>query len=104
MSAWTAHNFIFCMLLIVMQWICHCVRLQIDSVGVFVWALAPFFVFWFVFGCLLRCFRWRNASLAGGFAGRRFWCGCVFRFVVLSICLFQGLFCPCTVFCLLTHM
>ena len=24
------------------QWICHCVQLQIDSVGVFVWALAPF--------------------------------------------------------------
>ena len=33
------------MLLIVMQWICHCVQLQIDSVGVFVWALAPFFGF-----------------------------------------------------------
>ena len=30
-----------------------------------------FVVFWF---CrLLRCFRWRNASLAGGFAGRRVW-------------------------------
>ena len=28
-----------------MQWICHCVQLQIDSVGVFVWALAPFFGF-----------------------------------------------------------
>ena len=69
------------MLLIVMQWICHCVRLQIDSVGVFVWALAPFLGFWFVFGCLLRCFRWRNASLAGGFAGRRF--GVVVFFVLL---------------------
>ena len=33
------------MLLIVMQWICHCVQLQIDSVGVFVWALAPFLCF-----------------------------------------------------------
>ena len=32
------------MLLIVMQWSCHCVQLQIDSVGVLVWALAPFFV------------------------------------------------------------
>ena len=41
--------------------------------------LWPRFVFWFVFGCLLRCCRWRNASLAGGFAGRRFWCGCVSR-------------------------
>ena len=34
----------------------------------------------FCFCCLLRCFRWRNASLAGGFAGRRFWCGCGFCF------------------------
>jgi len=25
-----------------MQWIFHCFRMQIDSVGVFVWALAPF--------------------------------------------------------------
>ena len=33
------------MLLLVIQWICHCVHLQIDSVGVFVWALAPFFGF-----------------------------------------------------------
>ena len=49
MSAWAAaiHNsFFVCMLLIVMQWICHCVQLQIDLVGVFVWALAPFFGFW----------------------------------------------------------
>ena len=30
------------MLLIGMQWIFHCFRVQIDSVGVFVWALAPF--------------------------------------------------------------
>ena len=27
-------------------------------------------------------------SLAGGFAGRRLWCGFGFRFVVTSICLF----------------
>ena len=81
MSAWTAviHNS-FCMFLIVMQWICHCVQWYIDSVGVFVWALAPFFGFCCVFCCLLRCFRWRNASLAGGFAGRRFLFGCGFRF------------------------
>ena len=39
-----------------------------------------FFVFCCVFCCLLRCFRWRNASLAGGFAGRRFLFGCGFRF------------------------
>ena len=46
--------------------------------GVFVWALAPFLV---CLGAvlLLPCFRWRNANLAGGFAGRRFLCGCGFR-------------------------
>ena len=56
--------------------------------GCFCLGSGPVFVFWFVFGCLLRCFRWRNASLAGGFAGRRLWCVCGFRFVVTSICLF----------------
>ena len=68
------------MFLIVMQWISHCVQWQIDSVGVFVWAPAPFCGFCFVSAVFLRCFRWRNASLAGGFAGRRFWCGCGFCF------------------------
>ena len=39
------------MFLIGMQWTFHCVRqLQIDSVGVFVWALAPFLV---CFGAVL---------------------------------------------------
>ena len=33
------------MLLIGMQWIFHCFQVQIDSVGVFVWALAPFLCF-----------------------------------------------------------
>ena len=33
--------------------------------------------------CCLPRFRWRNASLAGGFAGRRFLCGCGFRWFVL---------------------
>ena len=82
----------------------HCVRLQIDSVGVFCLGSGPVFVFWFVFGCLLRCFRWRNASLAGGFAGRRFWCGCVFRLLFYRFAYSKDFFGPCTVFCLLTHM
>ena len=44
--------------------------MQIDSVGVS-FGLRPRFVS--VFFCFLfRFFRWRNASLAGGFAGRRF--------------------------------
>ena len=49
MSAWTAviPNS-YGMFLIVMQWISHCVQWQIDSVGVFVWAPAPFCGFCFV--------------------------------------------------------
>ena len=49
--------------------------------GFSVWALAPFLLL-LVFCCLLRCFLWRNASLAGGFAGRRVW----FVSVVLVCC------------------
>ena len=93
------------MLLIEMQWICHCVQLQIDSVGVFVWALAPFFVWVLVFFCcLLRRFRWRNASLAGGFAGRRFLCGGCFRCLGSIDFLISRTLCPCTEFQLLTLM
>ena len=42
------------MFLIVMQWISHCVQWQIDSVGVLVWALAPFcgFVLFLLFASL----------------------------------------------------
>ena len=47
--------------------------------GCSVWALAPFLLF-LVSCCLLRCFLWRNASLAGGFAGRRVW------FVLVVVC------------------
>ena len=44
--------------------------MQIDSVGV---SFGPWPRFVLVFFCFLfRFFRWRNASLAGGFAGRRF--------------------------------
>ena len=37
-----------------MQWIFHCFRVQIDSVGVFVWALTPFLCFgvFLLFGSL----------------------------------------------------
>ena len=45
--------------------------------GVFVWALAPFV-------CLVCCSSWRNANLAGGFAGRpAVLCG--FWFVVICL-------------------
>ena len=46
------------------------------------WALAPFLLF-LVFCCLLRCSLWQNASLAGGFAGRRVWLFLWFLCVVL---------------------
>ena len=58
------------MFLIGMQWTFHCFLVQIDPVGV-LFGLWPGFVL--VFFCFLfRFFRWRNSSLAGGFAGRRF--------------------------------
>ena len=50
-----------------------------------------------VFLLLLRCFLWRNASLAGGFAGRRVCCFLWFLCVVGSICLLKmDVSCPCT--------
>jgi len=54
MSAWKAviPNS-FGMFLIVMQWTSHCVQWQVDSVGVFVWALAPFCGFCL---CFAVCF------------------------------------------------
>ena len=61
----------------VMQWSNHCVLWQIFLVGVFVWAPAPFV-------CLVCCFSWRNASLAGGFAGRLAGL-CVVWFVVICL-------------------
>ena len=58
----------FRMFLRTMQWSNHCVRWQVFLVGVFV-GLRPLFL------CLVCCFFWRNASLAGGFAGRLAgWC------------------------------
>ena len=95
MSAWAAAILNSCgMFSIAMQWISHCVQGQIDSVGVFVWALAPFVVV-FCFCCLLRCLRWRNASLAGGFAGRRFRLVVAFVFVASIDLPFPRTFCPC---------
>ena len=90
------------MLLIVMQWICHCVLLQIDSVGVFVWALAPFFVFG-LFSAV--CFAVSAGDTQVWLGDLRVVVCCV---VVVSVCqiidlLIKRTFCPCTVFvCLLT--
>ena len=74
------------MLLSVMQWTSHCVPWQTNC-GCSCWALAPFLLV-LVFCCLLRCFLWRNASLAGGFAGRRV-CG----FLWFLFCLFRTACC-----------
>ena len=43
-------------------------------------------------------------SLAGGFAGRRLWCGFGFPLCCYIDLLILRTFCPCTEFCLLTHM
>ena len=93
------------MLLIVMQWICHCVRLQIDSVGVFVWALAPFF--W-----VLVCFPAVCFAVSAG--ETQVWLGdlrvVVFGVVVFFVLLFyrfaysKDFFVLVQMFCLLTHM
>ena len=53
-----------------------------------VWALAPFFV-WFA------VFSWRNANLAGGFAGRRGWCPCLFS-GLSDLPTFMDFIGPCT--------
>ena len=75
MSWWIIH---FGMFLSVTQWSDRCVPWQILFVGVFVWALAPFV-------CLVCCSSlWRNANLAGGFAGRLAGL-CGFWFVVICL-------------------
>ena len=53
-----------------------------------VWALAPFLV-WFA------VFSWRNANLAGGFAGRRGWCPCLFS-SLFDLLTFMDSIGPCT--------
>ena len=61
--------------------------------GVFVWDLA-LFLFVLVPLCRLPRFRWRNASLAGGFAGRRFLCGRGFRWFILIDLLISRTYVP----------
>ena len=81
-------------LLRVMQWTSHCVSWQIDFVGVLFGLWPRFLLFWFLLFALF--FRWRNASLAGGFAGRR-----VGWFLWLCVVLIDlpaplDMICPCT--------
>ena len=93
MSAWTAVILNSCgMFLIAMQWISHCVQGQIDSVGVFVWALAPFC------GCVLFLLFASLSPLAKrksgwGICGSSLSVWLWFLLLLLqSICRFQGLF------------
>ena len=99
MSAWTAaiHNS-FCMFLTVRQWSYHCVQWQIDSVGVFVWAPAPFFVCFVLFFCC--CFAFSAGET-------QVWLGDLrvvfFVFVGCGFVVFIDLptprtLCPCTVY------
>ena len=62
--------------------------------GCFCLGSGPVLWCFFVFRRLLRCFRWRNASLAGGFAGRRVWLAVVVFPSALfqSICRLKGLY------------
>ena len=66
--------------------------------GRFCLGSGPVFVLVLVLFCCLLRFRWRNASLAGGFAGRRFLCGCGFRFFGSIDLLISRTLCPCTEF------
>ena len=68
----------FRMFLRMMQWSNHCVLWQISLVVVFVWVPAPFV-------CLVCCFSWRNASLAGDL--RVVWLGCVLLWLLWFACI-----------------
>ena len=98
MSAWTAVIPNSCgMFLIVMQWISHCVQWQIDSVGVFVWAPAPFCGFCFVSAV---CFAvsagetqvWLGDLRVVVFGWLLFFFVCCFNRFAASM----DLICPCT--------
>ena len=93
MSAWTAVIPNSCgMFLIVMQWICHCVQWQIDSVGVLVWALAPFcvLVLFLLFASLSPLAKRKSGW---GICGSSLLVWWWLLFLLLqSICRFQGLF------------
>ena len=93
MSAWTAaiHNS-FCMFLIVRQWSYHCVQWQIDSVGVFVWAPAPFFVCFVCFSAVASLFPLAKRKSGWGICGSSFLFSWVLGLLFLSICQLQG---PC---------
>ena len=93
MSAWTAviPNS-FGMFLIVMQWISHCAQWQIDSVGVFVWALARFVVF-VLFLLFASLFPLAKRKSGWGICGSSFLVWLWFSSLLLqSICRLQGPF------------
>ena len=86
MSACAAatHNSVVCMFLIGMQWTFHCFLVQIDSVVVFGWALAPFCVWCFPVFVSLSPLAKRKSGW--GICGSSLWCGCWFFVLLQSIC------------------
>ena len=105
MSAWTAVIPNSCgMFLIVMQWISHCVQWQIDSVGVFVWALAPFCGFCFVSAFCFAVSAGETQVWLGDLRVVAFGLVVVFVFVASIDLPTPRTFCPCTLYFLLTLM
>ena len=105
MSAWAAatHNSFVCMLLIGMQWIFHCFQVQIDSVGVFVWALAPFLCFG-VFLLFASLFPLAKRKSGWGICGSSLSVWLLFLcFASIDLLISRTLH-PCTEFLLLTLM
>ena len=106
MSAWTAVIPNSCgMFLIVMQWISHCVEWQIDSVGVFVWAPAPFCGVFVLFLLLVSLFPLAKRKSGWGICGSSFlvwlWFFVLFDSIDLPT---PRTFCPCNLHFLLTLM
>ena len=105
MSAWTAVIPNSCgMFLIVMQWISHCVQWQIDSVGVFVWAPAPFCGFCFVSAVCFAVSAGETQVWLGDLRVVVFGLVVVFVFVVSIDLPTPRTFCPCNLYFLLTLM
>ena len=91
------------MLLIGMQWIFHCFQVQIDSVGVFVWALAPFLCFG-VFLLFASLFPLAKRKSGWGICGSSLSVWLLFLCFASIDLLISRTLRPCTEFLLLTLM
>ena len=105
MSAWTAVIPNSCgMFLIVMQWTSHCVQWQIDSVGVFVWALAPLCGFCFVSAVCFAVSAGETQVWLGDLRVVVFGLVVVLVFVASIDLPTPRTLCPCNLYFLLTFM